>query len=239
MIILKLMQITLKFPKKSHRKKIKIPRNSKDLAEFMGIEFGDGGINNGWQVVISLNSIKDKEYANYIVRLTKKLFNIEAKTRKRPNQNTLVVVISSTNLVEFLMKKGAVKGHKIIQQINTPYWIKNNASYEKKFVRGLMDTDGCLYIHKHKIKNVLYQNIGLCFASFSSKLLYSIAGILKKNGIKPHITNEGQRIYLYSQKDVQKYLNIFGSSNSRITNIYKQWRDAGVAERTRLESVQR
>ena len=35
---------SLKYPKKSHRKQIKIPRESSHLAEFLGIEFGDGGI---------------------------------------------------------------------------------------------------------------------------------------------------------------------------------------------------
>ena len=46
----------LRYPKKSHRKAIKFPCNSILLAEFMGIEFGDGGIGNPWQVVITLNN---------------------------------------------------------------------------------------------------------------------------------------------------------------------------------------
>ena len=36
----------LKYPRKSHRKPLRIPRESAKLAEFMGAEFGDGGINN-------------------------------------------------------------------------------------------------------------------------------------------------------------------------------------------------
>ena len=47
----------LKYPKKSHRKQIKIPKESTRLAELMGIEFGDGGINNPWQLVITLNAL--------------------------------------------------------------------------------------------------------------------------------------------------------------------------------------
>ena len=39
------------------------------LAEFMGIIFGDGGINNDWQLVISLNSLTDREYSDYILKL--------------------------------------------------------------------------------------------------------------------------------------------------------------------------
>lgn len=74
---------SLRYPKKSHRKFIRFPRNSILLAEFMGIEFGDGGIGNPWQVVITLNSKKDAEYAKYVVGLLHSLFGIDAVVRKR------------------------------------------------------------------------------------------------------------------------------------------------------------
>lgn len=210
----------LKFPNKSHRKAIKIPSESSSLAELIGIEFGDGGINNLWQVVISLNSEADKEYAEYVRSLIQNLFNIEVTVRKRPNRNTLVLICSSMNLVDYLVTKGAARGNKILQSIDMPKWIKGNQDYEKAFVRGLVDTDGCLFIHKHRVGKSIYRNLGFCFTSFSKKLTLSVAQALTKFGIKPHITDSGRRIYLYSQKSVEKYLNIFGSSNPRITKKY-------------------
>lgn len=214
----------LNYPKKSHRKIINIPLECSELSEFLGIEFGDGGIGNPWQVVISLNSEADSQYADYVAKLGQKLFHIEPKIRKRPNQNTLVVVFSSTSLVDFLMQKGAVKGNKILQKINIPSWVIKNFDYEKAFVRGLVDTDGCLYIHRHTIKGALYRNIGLCFTSFSEKLVFSVATTLRKNGIKFSVTDKGRRIYLYSSQSVVKYLDTFESSNPRITNKYLEWR---------------
>lgn len=56
----------LQYPAKSHRKQISLPTYSNELAEILGIVLGDGGINNDWQLVISLNYIKDQEYALYI-----------------------------------------------------------------------------------------------------------------------------------------------------------------------------
>lgn len=224
-----MITVSLKYPKKSHRKVINFPSKSIELAEFLGIEFGDGGIGNPWQVVISLNSISDRKYADYIVNLGLKLFAIRPALRKRPNQNTLVLVYSSTHLVDFIVNMGAVRGNKILQQIDVPSWIKQNPEYEKALVRGLMDTDGCLYIHKHKIKGKIYKNIGLCFTSFSEKLISSTATILTKNGIKPYITNKGRQIYLYNAQSVVKYLKDFGSSNPRIINKYLDWRDRIVA----------
>lgn len=195
----------------------------------MGIEFGDGGIGNPWQVVITLNSNKDTEYAKYVVNLINSLFGINAIVRKRKNENTLQLISSSTSLVDFLVTKGAVRGNKIAQHFDIPKWISGKVRYEKAFVKGLMDTDGCLYIHKHTIKDIVYKNIGLCFTSYSQDLLDSVADIFRKFGINPHITDRGRRIYLYGKDSVIMYLRTFGSANQRIIEKYKEWKGAGVA----------
>lgn len=193
----------------------------------MGIEFGDGGIGNPWQVVITLNSKKDAEYAKYVVNLFHGLFRIDAAVRKRRSENTLQLVFSSTSLVDFLVTSGAVRGNKIAQHLDIPEWVRGKARYEKAFVRGLIDTDGCLYIHKHATKGAVYKNIGLCFTSGSQNLLNSVSDIFRKFGIEPHITDRGRRIYLYSKDSVVKYLRAFGSGNPRIIEKYKEWKGAG------------
>lgn len=218
----------LKFPNKSHRKSINFPKDSEELAELIGIVLGDGGINNDWQLVISLNSILDVRYSKYVAALIQKLFKIQVTIRKRPDQNTLVLVCSSTNLVDFLISKGAIKGNKILQGINAPDWIRNNKNYAVCFVRGLVDTDGCLFLHKHSVKDKRYVNIGFCFTSFSRKLISSVKNILTDFGIIAHVTDNGKRIYLYREKAVLQYLKIFGSSNPRIFEKYHEWRDARV-----------
>ncbi|MBU1092102.1 hypothetical protein KJ836_00235 [Patescibacteria group bacterium] len=216
----------LKYPKKSHRKIVNIPNESTELAELFGIVFGDGGINNDWQLVITLNSVSDLEYSQYVDNLLRRLFKIDVHIRKRPSSNALVLVSSGSNLVDFLVSKGAVRGNKIVQQIDTPSWINSNLEYQKAFVRGLVDTDGCLFVHNHTVKSRLYHNIGFCFTNSSEKLVISVAEILKKFGINPHITDEGRRIYLYSVKSVTSYLDVFGSSNPRVWNKYSEWLDA-------------
>mgnify|MGYP001609199900 FL=1 len=158
---------SLKYPKKSHRRSIRFPKNSILLAEFMGIEFGDGGIGNPWQVVITLNSEKDVVFAKYTLDLIHRLFGIDAAVRKRKNKNALQIVSTSISLVDFLVSKGAVRGNKVAQCFNIPGWIRSKNSYEKAFVRGLVDTDGCLYIHRHIVNGTSYKNIGLCFTSWS------------------------------------------------------------------------
>lgn len=215
----------LKYPNKSHRKVITIPPHSTQLAELLGIIFGDGGINNGWQLVISLNSVSDYKYSEYVSSLLQILFKINVAIRKRPNQKTLVLICSSTTLVDFLVKNGAVRGSKIFQQIDIPKWIEESSSYKKAFVRGMVDTDGCLFTHRHFIKSKLYINIGFCFTSNSKKLIFSVSDILNGFGIKSSMTDKNRRIYLYSEKSVKKYLDIFGSSNPRIYEKYTSWKE--------------
>lgn len=172
-----MLPLQLKYPKKSHRKEINFPPNSVELTEFLGIEFGDGGIGNLWQVVIFLNSVSDRKFADYIISLGFNLFSIKPSVRKRPHQNMLVLVYSSTSLVDFLVSKGAVRENKVSQQINIPERINKNPEYEKAFIRGLIDTDGCLYIHRHTTNGILYKNLGLCFTNFSKKLILSVADV--------------------------------------------------------------
>lgn len=215
----------LQFPNKSHRKPVLLPNHNTNLAELLGIIFGDGAIGNPWQVVISLNSISDRKYASYVAQLFNDLFGIKCAMRKRPNQNTLVVVCSSTTIVDYLIEKGTARGNKLKQNLGIPSWIKTDNNFLKFFIRGLVDTDGCIYLHKHFTKQKYYVNIGLCFTNFSTDIITSVDTFLKQNGIRSHVADKGRRIYLYNEESVKNYLDIFGSSNPRIYEKYTVWRN--------------
>ncbi len=216
---------TLKYPNKSHRKRVLIPDYSVDLAEFFGIMIGDGGINNDWQANISLNSVSDSEYAIYIAALCEKLFRIRPTSFKTKNKNNLVLKLNSTSIVDFLVAKGLTRGNKLKAGLRIPQWILAESSYKIACVRGLVDTDGCLYIHKHKSKyGKTYINIGLNFSSYSPELISQVSDIFLENNIVPHINNKGNGIYLYKVSAIETYLETFSSSNDRIKSIYQTWR---------------
>ena len=90
-------------------------------------------------------------------------------------------------------------------------------------MRGLMDTDGCLFVHAHRVGGKSYKNIGLCFTSYSPKMLGQVAGVFEEFGIIPHIGTQGRSIYLYRADAVAKYLKVFGTSNKRISSLYEKW----------------
>lgn len=103
----------LNHPDKSHRKLVSLPKYSVQLAEFFGLMIGDGGINNPWQANITLNAIKDREYAAYISKLCKALFNIAPAIRKRKERQALVISLASTTVVDFLVMNGLPRGNKL------------------------------------------------------------------------------------------------------------------------------
>lgn len=214
----------LRYPKKSHRKEIHIPRPSKSLAEFFGIMLGDGGINNVWQANITVNASKDAEYVFHIEKLIQNLFGILPAIRKRKARDAIVISAASTALVEFLVGKGLPRGDKLKNGVQIPDWILQKSSYRIACVRGLMDTDGCLFIHEHEVGGRSYTNVGLCFTSYSPKMLGQVAEIFEEFGIMPHNGTQGRSIYLYRADAVAKYLKVFGTSNERISSLYGRWR---------------
>jgi len=217
---------SLKYPGKSHRKIVVLPKNSIKFAEFFGLMMGDGGINNPWQATITLNFIKDKGYSIYVFNLINDLFCTIPVIRKRKNRQALVISLSSTTIVDFLVMKGLIRGNKLKGGLKIPGWILNKKSYRIACVRGLMDTDGGLYIHNHSVGGKKYNNIGLCFTSYSLDLINQVIDILKENNITPHTSNKGRSVYLYKEEAIARYLKIFGTSNDRISKVFNNWRDA-------------
>ncbi len=194
-------------------KSIKKPYFSKELAEFAGIVLGDGGI-SPYQVVVSLNHQTESKYANFVVGLIKKLFAVPVGTHCDKTEATSYLVVSRRNLVLFCTKKLELKqGNKIKQQIDIPRWIKKNKQYAIACVRGLIDTDGCVFDHRYKSKGKWYSYKKICFTSYSEPLRRSVFAILKNNGLNPRFA-QIKDVRLDSKKDIQRYFQIFNSHNS-------------------------
>ena len=84
------------------RKDIRKPKPSIELAEFIGIMLGDGGMSN-YQINVTFNTKTDNEYGIYIRSLIKRLFDISASVVATDSDSADRIVASGTNLVEFLL----------------------------------------------------------------------------------------------------------------------------------------
>lgn len=204
------------------RKKIKYPRKSPYLAEFIGIMLGDGGVSNEYQITISFNPKADLKYAHYIQRLITKLFGISSTIRIREKYNSGDVVVEGKNLLEFLGQHGFKKGNKVASKIDVPRWIWDSEKYKIACLRGLVDTDGGLYHHKYIVNGKTYIYLKMCFTSYSPPLLKSATTILENLGLGPKNTAKN-RVYLYSLAQLHRYFKKVGTSNPRYFGIYKNF----------------
>lgn len=188
------------------------PEESEDLAEFIGIMLGDGGLTH-FQCTVYLNSETDQEFAYYTRNLVNKLFGIMPRIYIHKKHKVWRVSISSVNLVKYLTAKGLSLGDKVRIQVGVPSWVQANPKYIKACIRGLIDTDGSFIVHRYKIKGKEYSYPRLSFSNRSEPLLNFIYKELRRLGFNPK--SQKNAVCLYSQDEVKRYLELIGVNNYR------------------------
>jgi len=202
-------------------KPINKPKFSEKLAEFVGITLGDGGITNR-QLTITLNYIDDREYGKFVANLMRKLFKVRVCVFFDKGGSVNRYSIYRTELVRFCTEKlGLKKGNKIKQQIDIPDWIKRNKLYSIACLRGLVDTDGCVFNHHYVVNNKSYFYKKLVFTSYSEPLRKSAYNIFKNVGLNPRLYSY-RDIRVDSKKDMEMYFKLIGSHNSKHLNKWKK-----------------
>lgn len=210
------------------RKNIECPKQSTRLAELIGIILGDGGVAN-YQVVVTLEKTNVK-YLSYIKKLFEDLFGLSASIGVRKRKNIAFVVVSSKNLVEYLERRHGLKvGDKIRNKVEIPAWIRTKKNFAKACLRGLFDTDGCVYLDTHIINGRKYLNLGMVFTSYSKELLDSVEQALKDLGFSPTRSSRNN-LFLRREKEIIEYFTTIGSSNPKhimkARNFFKARRKA-------------
>lgn len=201
------------------------PKRTPLLAEFIGIVLGDGGITK-YQVKVTVNSKTDRAYAYFIRRLIKELFGISASFSFE-KKNTMNVVASSKNLVDFLSACGLGTGNKVRRQVDIPGWIMKRNDLMRACLRGLVDTDGSIYFHTHITKGIKYRHIGLVFTNSSFPLLASAHNIFMALGLKAK-TDKRKHVSLYDRNEIVKYMKEVGSHNKKHISRFKSYKSSNI-----------
>jgi len=200
------------------------PKNI-ELAEFMGIMIGDGGI-TAYQVVITTNSEDDREYSQFTAQLIQKLFSIRPSVKDRKDSKCTRIVVSSRALVEQLTELGLKQGHKLNQGLDVPSWIQSDDNYMGACLQGIFDTDGSIYQEKHYRKNKIYCYPRLSFVSMSPQLRKTIYAALKRFGFSPKIRGN-RSVNLEQRKDIDRYFTVIGTSNPKHLRRYRKFGEVG------------
>jgi hypothetical protein len=201
------------------RKKVNIPENSNELAEAVGIILGDGHISR-FQVLIHTSALVDGEYSCYMRKLFENLFRVDVKRRKI-SKNTITLVLSSREIVEFFNNMGLKTGSKIRNGAEIPEWNRQDEDFMRMCLRGLFDTDGCVYNHKHYTRGREYNDIGWAFRNKTVKLLEEFQDFLLRKGYNSKLIKYG--VAIYNRRDIHRYFKEVGSSNPKHIKKYADY----------------
>src|SRR3989338_2416363 len=202
-------------------RKVRFPKASNLLAEFIGIVMGDGHVGR-YQVSICTNSITDIEHATYIYKLAKKLFDVPVSLSKKKESNALSITISSREVSRFLQQQGIPEGNKIEKGVTIPPWVSRQRDFSYSLMRGLFDSDGCVFVDTHRIRGKTYKNLGIAFANQELTLLKFFYANLCAVGLSPTKTSRF-RVFLRRRMDIERYFEIVGTSNSKHLSRYRKF----------------
>lgn len=199
-------------------KNYQIPKKlTEELAEFVGILLGDGGITPG-QCAVTLNREADKEYVGYVAALGKKLFGEEPKKFYHKHDKAVILYYHGTLLIQYLLSLGLKIGSKVKQQVGIPDWINASQQFKIACLRGLMDTDGGVFLHTYSVNKKKYHYKTICFTNRSMPLLLFVFDTLQEMNFTPKLIHrvENKKVWLYNAIEVERYLQVIGTSNARL-----------------------
>jgi len=120
---------------------------SEDLAEIIGVLLGDGSISKDCRtLIITLNQIDEPNYVIYVKNLIKSTLKQEPSVIDLTNNKAIQLRIYNNGIINGLLSKGLKSGNKVKNQVNVPLWIKKNHRYMIRCLKGLLDTDGSIFI---------------------------------------------------------------------------------------------
>ncbi len=215
-------------------RKIKFPtKMSEDLAEEIGMHLGDGFLSSyRYDYRLKGNPADEREYYNnYIKPLYKKLYNLDIFPKKY--EYSFGFEIRSKALWQFKSKVLGIRtGDK--NEIYIPELLKiNNLPILCSFIRGLFDTDGCLYFRSNYGYKKYYPTITLNLAS--PKLIKDVGEILSMLGFQPNIYfyKKYSTIRLNGINSLTRYEKLIGwrseKNLKRIQNWKDRWEHQGMA----------
>jgi len=179
-----------------------------DLAEMFTIILGDGSIpKNEHSFKVTLNRSEEKQYTKYVNELMQKLFKQKPHIYEHKDADAVRMTVNGRKNVRGLINKGLKSGDKKENQVDVPKWIKKNQDFQKRGLRGLVDTDGSIHIHKHN------KTLHISFNNASFPLVKGFKEMSNALNIEPVKISpvKGKNTYttgMESKKEVSKFLDV-------------------------------
>lgn len=120
------------------------------LAYLIGVALGDGNLSNPNGRAIRLRVSCFTGYPKIITEIEKTIQALLPKNKVSisPRRGRCVDISVYSNKLAEWMPWVTGKGSKITQNVRVPEWIRTNQTFSKACLRGLIQTDGCIYIDR-------------------------------------------------------------------------------------------
>lgn len=192
-----------------------------NLAEIIGILIGDGYIyrkKNKYQIGFVGNPVTDRELFEKLQKMIFSEFNKITKIKLR--ERGLRLVFNSKEICSFFINDlGIAYGEGKCERVQIPSIILKDWSLLKYTIRGIMDTDGTVFISKkpgiEKYPTIELTTVSHTLANQLRDSLihrgFRVANIRKS--ISKMSKRTAYRVPLHGKNNLQKWLNCIGFSN--------------------------
>src|SRR3989344_9051392 len=193
-----------------------------ELCELVGAFIGDGYLSrygkNHLVVGISGNAVLDEEYLKlHVSPIVKKYFpSAKPSFSYRNDENTLQLRFYSPELADFLLSLGFLPGIKT-RTVKIPSIIEQDKKLLYATIRGIFDTDGCLFLDKRKKYKKPYPRITIQIASIPliSQLEKHLSLEFSLYVDKSNRDGKRNTLEIYGHKQLERFLKQIGFSNKR------------------------
>lgn len=178
-------------------------------AYIIGLALGDGNLSNSNGRAVRLRITCDKKYPELYLHIQKSLAkllpNNIVSLADRRGESCLDVSCYSNSLEDILGWK-AKGGSKYNQDVKIPNWILEDQEFTKECLKGLVQTDGCIYTDR----GYSMVNITSSIASLAEDIITAIKSV----GYKPTVCKiqerDKQRYTIRISKNTQQFINDLG-----------------------------
>jgi hypothetical protein len=183
-------------------------------AYITGLSIGDGNL-SVVRKTVRLRISCDNKYPNLIQNIVTSLQtllpdNKVSKTKRKANCTDVCIY---SNHFEKLLGWEAKGGSKDLQKVSIPNWINTKPEYRINCLRGLIETDGAIYLDRG-YRMVIFSTIIPSLATDVREAIVSL-------GFKPHLykipekkSTHGYKYQVRLSKNVQEFLDLVKPNKS-------------------------
>lgn len=195
----------------------------KTLAYVIGVAIGDGNLSNPNGRATRLRITCDTDYPNLIQRIIRAIQEILPRNKVSiiKRARSYVDISCYSNRWEEWLGWRVGKGSKIHQNVSIPVWIKSREDFSSACLRGLLETDGSIYMDRgYKMVN---------FVTAIPKLAHDVMDIVQALGFIAHLGTV-ERVAAHCQpkytvrisRDVERFIGKIGLRKNQKTET-RRW----------------